>query len=108
MYSRVVSRVPTFAPTSPPAELKPTVNKPCSVKPVKLSTPTPTAPPISAPRFVVPLTTNYIITGLFPPILPATTGAPNVFTCLIPTPGIPVLSCLYSSYNANATDPPKL
>ena len=39
--------------------IKREVNTPASVNPAKLSMPAPTAPPIEAPRFVVPLTTIF-------------------------------------------------
>ena len=92
---RVVKFVPIAPPILPPAWDKPAVNKPSSVNPVAASTPAPIEVPTAVPKPWLPLRTKSFIFWLFPPKLPATTGVPNVFTCLMPTPGIPILSSLY-------------
>ena len=85
---RVVKFVPIVPPILPPAWDKPAVNKPSSVNPVAASTPAPIEVPTAVPKPWLPLRTKYFIFLFFPPTFPATTGAPNVFTCLIPTSGI--------------------
>ena len=68
----------TFLPISAP---KP-VNKPPSAKPIAASADAPMANPPAAPTPTITFLTMFFSIGYF--LFPLTTGAPNVFDCIIP------------------------